>query len=52
MARGDVDGGRWADERDPRGRVPGAQGAQEGRRLQGLGHPAVHDHRDIHAQTV
>ena len=30
----------------------GAQRAQQRSRLQGFGHSAVHDHRDIHAQTV
>ena len=48
-AVGDVDRRRRADQRDPRGREPRAQRAQQGCRLQCFRHPAVDDHRNVHA---
>ena len=51
-AVGQVDRGRGADERDSCSGVAGPERTQQRRRLQGFGHPAVHDDRNIHAQTV
>ena len=48
----DVHRRRRADERDTSRRIARSQRPQQRRRLQRLGHPAVDDHRDVHAGTV
>ena len=51
-AVGNVRRRRRTDERDASRWIARSQRPQQRRRLQSFGHPAVHDHRDIHASTV